>query len=120
MDGLHETLSRETLFSSARDRSPDFATTALTRAWVARPSRLDAVTVAASYLSLTVAGQWRIFTAFPNIPRVVLRAELQPSMSIAVSRGDEKRWALAQAPGSAARTIQRARACFSALRATVG
>jgi hypothetical protein len=29
---------------------------------------------AATYLSLTVAGQWRIRTAFPFIPRLLVRA----------------------------------------------
>jgi len=47
----------------------------------ARPSRPKAVTARARSRSLTVAGQWRILTAFPYIPRPLVRAAISGDQS---------------------------------------
>ena len=47
----------------------------------ARPSRPKAVTARARSRSLTVAGQWRIRTAFPFIPRPQVRAAISGDQS---------------------------------------
>ncbi len=52
----------------ARNRSPDLRL-ALYCSDVKRSSHLRSDRLGRNYLPLTVAGQWRIYTAFPSIPR---------------------------------------------------